>query len=791
MRMLLLKTWRDMLARKGQFAALVLLVALGIATYGGFIEAYRNLSASGERAYRELRFEDFSVTVLSAPASAADRVRAIPGVAAAEGRLVVDVGLDVAPGEQGTVRVIGLPERRTPTVDAVLVESGESPAPGKQTEGLLHRQFAQELGITPGDVLGVRVGDVVHSVRISGIASSPEYLFPVRSAGEMPSLRGFTILWMPTPAAENLLDRHGEVTSVAVRVLPGVDRDAVMDDVEDELEPYGVVATTPREDQPSNATFSDETEQNRVLTGIMPPVILVIAALALAIALARLVESQRGEIGLAKALGYSNGQILGHYLLFSVAVALLGTALGLMLGHAIGVWLTGVYVDTLGVPYLTSELYADVGLTATAMSLAACLIAGIVPAWRSASMTPARAMHPDPNLSLRGAGVPVIERVLGPLLPRRLVWRMPVRNVFRAKRRSAYTIVGIALAVLLSVGTVAFFDSTDWLIQHYFSDVELWDVASFYEQPRDPQLAHEVEGVDGVTRVQRALVFPVTLAANGSEYEGAMTAIEADADFHGFEVVHGAPVAQATREGGLILPDMLAAKLGVEVGDSVDVKTPYREAHEQVPVATITKESVGAPMFTGAERGRELMGLARPMVNALYLDTDGRRDSAVREELFDMPGTTQVMVQRETQQMLESMMEFTYVMYGVLLAFGFAMAAVVIYTTFSANVHERTREIATMRTIGEDSGHLASIVTLENAILAVVALPIGVWGGVRLAQGVLDRMATEAFSLRIVIRPESVVGVSIALLVVMLLSEVPPIRRIFKLDLAEATKVIE
>ncbi len=80
MRTLLLKTWRDLLARKGQFIALMLLVAIGITSYVAFISSYRDLKASADRATEELRFATFSTSVISAPEAVLRRIRAIPGV---------------------------------------------------------------------------------------------------------------------------------------------------------------------------------------------------------------------------------------------------------------------------------------------------------------------------------------------------------------------------------------------------------------------------------------------------------------------------------------------------------------------------------------------------------------------------------------------------------------------------------------------------------------------------------------------------------------------------------------
>lgn len=45
--------------------------------------------------------------------------------------------------------------------------------------------------------------------------------------------------------------------------------------------------------------------------------------------------------------------------------------------------------------------------------------------------------------------------------------------------------------------------------------------------------------------------------------------------------------------------------------------------------------------------------------------------------------------------------------------------------------------------------------------------------------------------MRIHVYPRTYVLVLVAVVVVLLLSEIPPIRRIFRLDLAEATKVME
>jgi putative ABC transport system permease protein len=377
------------------------------------------------------------------------------------------------------------------------------------------------------------------------------------------------------------------------------------------------------------------------------------------------------------------------------------------------------------------------------------------------------------------------------LLPSALTLRIPLRNIFRAKRRSAYTIIGIAFAVLLTLGTSAFFDSVQYLLEHHFEAVEKWDVSAFFSGTLSDGQVRDVGRWDGVRRVQPALVVPAKLTANGVTHEGVVTALDPAADFHGFNISQGPAPPEALRSGGIVLAEVLAEKLGVDVGDVVRVKSPYREERVTIPVAAFSDELLGVPTYVNLTRGSELLGVSRPTYNALYLDADPRKATRLQERLYDMPGAQQVVVETSLRQGMRDMMAFMYFFLGVILAFGFAMAFVVIYNTFTANVIERTREIATMRTIGEDGAHLAGMVTLENLLLAVVGIPLGVWLGLRMADLVLFSMSSEQFNMRIVVMPGTYVWVILAAIVVLLLSEIPPIRRIFRLDLAEATKVME
>jgi putative ABC transport system permease protein len=791
MRTLTRKTWRDIRVRKGQFIALVVLVSLGITSYVAFVSSYRNLEASAGAAVDQLLLADFTTHVVSAPDGVVDKVRKVPGVAAAEGRLVVDAGLDLG-DTWATVRLIGIPSDRHPRVNDLLVEQGDYLRPGAAGTALLHSGFSEATGKGVGDRLTFWVEGARREVTIVGTATSAEYIYAVRQKGEIPPKGRFAVLFIDLGELQQLFHRPGQITDVSVLLAPGVDRDAVAAAVEDVLGSSQIVATVMQEDQPGNYSLLEEIRQNKAFAQTMPFMILLISASSMFITMSRLVRSQRGEIGLAKALGYGDGQIMRHYLLFTLLIAVAGTVIGFGLGQ-LGAWgMALLYIDVIDLPFLESRVYPDVVATAVAFSVGFCVLGGLVPAWTSARLRPAVAMRADPAMALGGGKTPLFERMLGRLLPHSFVVRVPLRNVFRSRRRSLAAVVGIAFAMVLTVTTWALFDTTDYLMDNQFNHVETWDVSAVFDQNAGMADAGSVASWTGVERVQGALVVPARLSTFGGTRETSISVTEPDADFHHYSVVDGDEPGETLAGGRLVVAARVADELGVGIGDPVAVTTPYTAAPVELEVGTISDERLGLPVFAGPRAGALLRGDAADLVNALYLSVDDDADAdEIERRLYALHGVTQVTVKQRLAQELDEMLSFLYSFGGILLAFGFAIAFVVIYTTFTANVLERTREIATMRTIGEDNGHLALMITLENAMLALVGIPIGGVLGFLAARWLFGSLSNDSLSFVAVVKPGSYVIIVCAVMVVLLLSEIPPTRRIFKLDLAQATKVVE
>ena len=571
----------------------------------------------------------------------------------------------------------------------------------------------------------------------------------------------------------------------------GADQETVITQVEALLAPYQIEETLRQPDQPSNFALREEISAESkpgLFDAVADPGDRHADAF---IALSRLVQSQRGQIGLAKALGYGNLKILIHYLIFALVIALAGSALGFVLGQLFARWITSLYIDLLNLPFLENRVYGSVIFWSVLMSTGACVAAGLLPAWHSARMMPANAMRVDPNLIVSGGRIPLVEKVLSPVLPASFSFRIPLRNIFRARKRSIYTIIGIVFALVLTLSTWSMFDSFDYLIDRKFNFDENWDVAAVLSQPAGLAQIRDIESWPGVRRVQAAGQVIARFEADGKTHEGVLTAALPESDFHRFDIASGEPARAALEQDGLILPQTIADKLDVKVGEQLLVKTAYNLESQPITLRSIANESWGTAIFTSAREGMALTGSTLPAANALYVDVEPESANQVKKRLYALPGAESVVIKADLKSGILSQIEFIYLFGGVLLAFGFAMAFVVIYNTFTANIMERTREIATMRTIGEDGKHLALMVTLENLLLAVVGIPLGIVLGLYAADTLYASLSTEAYSFKVVLYPQTYLWIILSILGVLLISEVPPILRIFRLDLAEATKVIE
>jgi putative ABC transport system permease protein len=786
---LFLKNWRDLKTRKAQFVALIIIVALGIISFIATINAYKNLFTSYEFVYEKLNFADYTVKFEFAPQKILEKVKGIKGVSKAEGRLVFDTTLQIKKDEFAQARLIGLPSDKHPEVNDIKIEKGSYLQKEKGNVAVVEKHFADYYNKKPGDFIYPIINGKKVKLKVIGIASSPEYLIVSPSRQEVyASARRFAVLFVPQENLENYLGLKQTINEVSVLLEKDAQKSKVTKRVKEILSPYGIIESFTKEEQPSNAALELDLEGYREIAYMLPMLILIIASFSIYISLSRLVRSQRKEIGLMKALGYSNASIVWHYLSFSLIISILGSIIGIVLGQWASGEITKVYASELGIPLVKTAFYPEYALQAIIISLFFCLAAGFVPAISSARLRPAEAMHSDPSLGIQKGYVPLMERVFSIFFSPPFWLKIPVRNLFRVRKRTLYTVLGIIFAFILTLSSWSFFDAMDWILNHQIERVERWDMQAFFKTPQNPEIARKIEKWSGVKKVECALQLPATLKTE-EEVDTILTALKPSANFHRFSIAEGTSVKKALSEGKIIITPFVAKKLGVEVGDKITVETPWGK--KKFIVGATNEEFLGAPAFIDYEKGLELANLPFQAANAFYLKIEREKESEIKKKLVKLPGATEIQVKRLIIEDWKELMGLFYVFIGVTVLFAFAMAFIVVFNTLNTSVLEREREIATMRTLGESKGKIALMITIENLIAGLIALPFGLILGTLTAVEMMKAFESELFAMKPIIYTMTYVIVSALIFAVLFASEIPAVRQVFRLKLAEATKIVE
>ncbi|MDR7554574.1 MAG: FtsX-like permease family protein [Armatimonadota bacterium] len=794
------KLLRDLRAARWQYLAVATMVAWGVAFFVASFASYRNLAASYAFSYARLRFEDFSVAVHAAPAQVANRLRAVPGVAAVEGRLVEDVAIEL-PGRTATRRLVGrlvtVPGNRRPLVNDLHLVAGRYLRSATAREVLLEASFARHHRLGPGATIDVVRGAARVRMRVVGIVQSPEYFFVVRSTQDiLPYPETFGVMFVAQDVLASMVGKPGLVNELRVRVDDPRRRPAAMREATRLLRAYHPEAPVPREEQPSYQLLDQDLRGFQAFATLFPLLFLSVAGATVYMLLWRMVHAQRPIIGLLRALGVGAPRVVLHYLAAAAVVGALGGLAGSVLGHLLARVTTHWYATFLQTPVVLTPLRWTVLAAGWLIGTGTCVLAGIVPARAAARVRPAQALVEPTDAAAR---VLPLDRLLPGLRRIRLAWRLPVRSLFRQPRRTLSTIFGVVAAMSLIIVAQGLLDSSTAALDLFLGSAAD-DVRAEFLDYQDRGLVERIRGWPGVLWAEGTLEVPVEFRKGPRTYAALLVGLEPGTRLQRLADDGGRPVRPSPH--GLLFGQTLRDTLGVEAGDVVQVTVPLaRVPHRTRPVhaarvAGFVWQPVGTIAYLPADRVRQLLGETLGMppgaVTSVRVKVAPRALREIRQRLAALPSVGAVHVQADFRRMLADLMAFARRFYTAMSVFGMALAFSITFNTVTMNVLERTNEVATMRTLGVSRARIVAWITAENLLIAAAGVLLGLPAGRALTEAFFRAAQTEEqmalFSMQIVIAPRTYGLATAAVVVVMLLSQLPALAHLQRLDLARATK---
>jgi putative ABC transport system permease protein len=781
------KLVRDLWHLRGQVFTVGLIVACGIATYVTMRGAYESIERAQQDYYTRYRFADIFAQLKRAPNDLAQQIASLPGVGSVETRVVVEVNLDV-PGldEPAIGRLISIPERLRPLLNGLCLRRGRYIEAGRPDEVLVSESFASANRLEVGSSVGAVINGRWERLRIVGIALSPEYVYEIRGAEVFPDNRRFGVLWMSRDALGPLFNMEGGFNDVSLALAPGASKPAVIENLDKLLEPYGGLGAYGREDQISNRFLTDEIAQDRVTGIFVPSIFLGVAAFLIHVVLSRLVSTQRNPIGLLKAFGFTDIVVGVHYLNFGLAAVLFGTALGVPLGIWMGGGLSRMYQNFFRFPELTFVASPQLLFWSVAISSAAACL-GAVSALRTAvALPPAEAMRPEsPPMFHEG----IAERFgFGHLLS--ISTRMILRNLERRPWKAILTIVGMAFAVAILIVGFYFFDAIEYLVQVQFRTAQRDDVTITLYEPHGEQARYDINHLIGVLHSEPFRVVPARLRFEHRSKRIGLQGLDPNGDLRrvvgqNFDIARIPP-------DGVLLTNKLAEILGTKTGDTVQVEVLEGERPKRkVRVAGTVNEMIGLSAYMDIATLNRMMREG-PSISGAYLSVDSRVLPRLYMTLKRIPAVAGVAVREAMlQSFYRTIAESLRISSTALNLFACLIAVAMVYNGARVALSERGHELASLRVLGFTQREIGFMLLGEQALLTLVAIPIGFLLGYGICAGLTALMQTELYRMPLVVNARTyglavlIVGAAAACTAALIY------RRLRYLDLVEVLKTRE
>ncbi|MCP5086088.1 MAG: FtsX-like permease family protein [Rhodobacteraceae bacterium] len=787
MRALDIKLLRDFRRLWAQALAIALVLACGVAilltTYG----MYGALEDTRAAYYQRNRFADVFGDANRAPQALLPVILAIDGVRAAEVRVVEHVILDV-PGRVETVtgRVLSLPDNGVAQLNLPLVRKGRLPDPTRPDEVAVNDPFAKANNLRPGDSFFANLNGQKRELTLTGTVLSPEFIYTIGPGALMPDNKSFGILWMPQRAVAAAFNMEGAFNSVSLKLDPAANQEAVIERLDVLLAPYGGRGAYGRDVQVSNSFIDAEIEQQRIGSMILPPIFYGISAFLVSMVIGRIIALERSEIGLLKAIGYSDLEVCLHYLLLAGMIAVAGT----LLGWGVGTWLSRavarMYAQFFDFPYLIYRVSYDAYVISGVLAVLSAAIGAGKSALAAARIAPAVAMSPPAPPRFKHT---LLDKILTALRLSQPVM-MILRSLVRWPGRSAMTILGLSLAAAVLVASSFFEDALDVLMDTTFHQANRQDAVLLFS-PDVPETAlAAIVKLPGVLSAEGQQFHAAILRHGHLEKETSIDARRPGSDLS--RIVDGAGKIVDAPVDGVLLTKRLAAYLDAGAGDVIEVELRggRNETHE-IRVAGVVTQYFGLGAYMDLETLNRLLRQA-PRISSANLLIDEQQLPALHQVLKETPELSGLMMLKEMRQSFDDtikqnivIMTTIYVVIAVLITFGVA------YNGARIQLSERARELASLRILGFTRGEVSFILMGETMLLAVVAQPLGWLLGAGIAAVLSEGSTSDLYAIPLVLEPSGFARASLIVLAAALISSLIVRRRLDRLDLIQVMKTRE
>lgn len=781
MKKLDLRLFRSIKRSKGQFISISVMIILALTIYVSFGMVADNLTNSINHLYEITNFADLFIEVSRVPKGAIDDLTSIDGVQMAQGRISADVPLRVDdPNEKVNVRIVSLP-REDFIINDLYTIDGERLGDNPNTTSVL-KQFYDGRGMQLGDKIRPYMGGREYSLEVIGVVGSSEYVYLMENEQTLlPKADKFGVIYVTEEFAQSSLGYQGSYNEIMIKIYEDdIGRiDSIIDEIEDELEGYGVRNIVKRENQLSHTVMTQEIDSLVIMSNAMTILFLLVAAIIIYIMLTRNVKKDRMAIGVMKGLGYTDFDVIAHYTKYSLLIGLVGSIIGIVISIPISSMLTELYILFMNIPLFETRIYYSYFIYGILLTVTFCIIAGLIGARSVLKILPAEAMRPEMPKTGKRIWLENIKPIWNKIT---FSWKMVIRNISRTRRRALFLVIGIALTYSMTLVPIYLSNVFDQLFDVQFGEFQTMGYNIDFTSPLDVNVINDVSHLIEVDKIEPKVEIPFELINGWKKKDVMVIAVPRDTEFYNFKSISGKYVELP--RNGIFLSEILADILNLKVGDEVVLKSYLPDNEEQVmEVKGIVEQALGSNAYMDIDTMYDLID-TKNVVTGVILDSDDE----VVTKLKDVKNIKQIQSIEDMRNGLLEYMDMMIASMGVMMFIAGVLGFAIVYNVTSISINERILELSSLRVLGFDKSQIYRMVTRENGLMAVLGIFLGIPLGYGLCISLATSVSTEIYTIPVKLIPSNYILAGGATVSFVAIAQLATIRKIHNLNLIDALK---
>lgn len=544
-------------------------------------------------------------------------------------------------------------------------------------------------------------------------------------------------------------------------------------------------------DRNSNVGYNNLDSSSDIVQGVsrvFPVFFILVASLVCITTMTRMIDEERTQIGTLKALGYSNGAIIGKYMFYSGSGAVIGCAVGVLAGCTIfPMILWEAYKIML---YITPGLVLTVNWWLCFAVITVYTAVMLFVTWYCCRRT----LREEPAELIRPKAPDAGKKILMEYLP---FWhkisflnKVTIRNIFRYRQRLAMMLVGIGGCTALLVTGYGLRDSIVNVVDFQFEDVTLYDLQVYFRGSVTNEMKGDfLEEIGLDTPYMFYHQSSVDLEADNRVKEIYM--ISGDDQLSEFIDLHtGAKALSLPKKDEVVLSVGVAEALGIRVGDKVVMRNSDLQSLD-LTVSGIYDNHVYNYSIVAPETIEAQWGSAPEMQMAFVKVEDETEVHQLGASISELPDVMNVSVSADMADMVRNMMEALDLVVIVIVFCAGLLAVTVLYNLTNININERVREIATIKVLGFNASETSAYVFKENMTLTVVGSVFGLLLGKLLLLFVMTQIKIDMVWFKAIVMPSSYLWAALLTLLAAVVVDFIFYFKLQKINMAEALKSVE